>query len=177
MMKHQQKLNEVFMRSIVLMFALLFSQNVLFGAAPEFSMPVTNPGQNAQRTIRLQLEIAENDTHLYGLQQSALLSEITSRLTLAQVQVKNDPGLPQLTLRVKSIEADRVIATFVQLFFSEPATLIRNNSNILALTWSQATLIAGPKEDMTKEVTQSVVSMVNSFVLDYQKAITSHPTN
>ncbi|MBS0655531.1 MAG: hypothetical protein JSR46_07135 [Verrucomicrobia bacterium] len=164
------------MRSILLMIALLFSQNILLGAGPEFSMPVTTQGQNAHRTIRLDLEIAENDSRLYGLQQSALLSEITSRLTLAQIQVKNDPGLPQLTLRVKSIEADRVIATFVQLFFSEPATLIRNNSSILALTWSQATLIAGPKEDMIKEVTQSVVSMVNSFILDYQKAMTSHPT-
>lgn len=161
------------MKQILFLFALLFSQNFLHAAEAqkEFSMPITTPAESNPREVRLQLEISENDIKSYGIQQSALYTEISTRLALGQIQVKTDPNLPLLVLRIKSIEADRAIATFIQLAFSEEATLTRNKSPIFAMTWFQATLISGPKEEMPKEATQVVISMTNTFILDYQKAL------
>lgn len=139
----------------------------------EYTMQLKDTKQQAPRQIRLQLELSESDVKDYGLPQSMLSSELSTRLALAQIQIKDDPALPRLVLRVKSIQADRAIATFVQLGFFEDAVLTRNKSTISALTWSQATLISGPKEEMVKEVTQIIISMVNSFILDYNKAMSA----
>lgn len=160
------------MRHIFLIFALLFAQHGLYSAEKEFSMPLNTPTQSNPREIRLQLDLSENDMKTYGLQQSTLYTEMNTRLSLGQIQIKTDETLPVLVLRVKSIEADRAVATFIQLAFSEEATLTRNKSPMMAMTWSKATLIAGPKEDVAKEVTQAVITMTNTFILDYQKAMT-----
>jgi hypothetical protein len=140
----------------------------------EFTMPVPTTVKaqvTAPREIRLQLEIDDNDIRDYGLQQPLITSEIQTRLSLAQIKIKDDAHLPQLVLRVKSIKADRAIASFIQLAFFEEAQLLRNQNTLQALTWSQATLISCAQEDVSKEVNQVIIQMVNSFILDYQKAI------
>jgi hypothetical protein len=159
------------MRHVLFILAILLSQNFLHSVEKDFTMPLTTPTQAAPREVRLQLEISDNDTKVYGIQQANLYTEISTRLALGQIMVKPDTHLPLLLLRVKSIDADRAVATFIQLSFSEDATLTRNKSSILAMTWSQATLISGPKEEVAKEVTQTVITMVNTFILDYQKAM------
>lgn len=155
---------------------LLLSTGGLSADAPmpqEYSMELKEEKPQAARQIRLQLELSESDIKDYGLQQSTIFNEISTRLALAQIQIKDDVSLPKLVLRVKSIQADRAIATFVQLGFFEEATLKRNNSGIMALTWSQATLISGAKEELVKEITQVVIGMCNSFILDYNKAFST----
>lgn len=159
------------MRLCLLLTSLFLACCSVYAAESGFSMPVATPEQKMPRQVRLQLEIEENDIKDYGLQASALQTEITTRLSLGQIQVKDDPSLPLLLLRIKSIQADRAIASFVQLVFFEDAILKRNRMEFMAMTWSKATLISGPKEDLTKELTQAVVSMVNTFILDYHKAM------
>ncbi len=158
------------MRSIFLLFTVL-ACNMLHSAEKEFSMPLSTPSQQAPRQVRLQIELSEADVKDYGMQQSTLYTEIATRLSLGQIQIQDDPSLPLLILRIKSIQADRAIATFVQMAFFEDAVLVRNNSNILAMTWSQATMITSSKEDLTKEVSQAMIAMTNAFILDYQKAM------
>lgn len=151
-------------------FADIASPNAPAPTAKEFTMPLNENKNERPRQIRLQIEIAETDIKDYALEQSTIVNEISTRLALAQIQIKDDPSLPKLVLRIKSIQADRAIATFVQMGFFEEATLKRNNNSIMALTWSQATLISGPKDEMIKEITQVVIGMCNSFILEYNKA-------
>lgn len=132
------------------------------------SLPVQ---QQHLRQVKVQIDVDESEVKEYGLQTSTLLGEILTRLTLGQIQIKNDIESPLLVLRIKSIEQDKFVAAFIQLAYFEKASLLRNNSLILAQTWSKASMIGGPKEAFTKEVTDSVTSMVNTFVLDYQKAL------
>lgn len=139
----------------------------------EYIIDFKDKAKPSTRQIQLQVDIAEGDIKDYGLDQSAVMHELSTRLSLAQIQIKDDPAFPKLVLRIKSIQADRAVATFVQLGFFEDSMLIRNKSSIPALTWSQATLISGPKEEMTKEVTQIIVSMINSFIMDYNKAMSA----
>ena len=136
-------------------------------------MEITPPGAETSRQIRLQLELSEADVKDFALNKAQIVNEISTRLALGQIQVKDDPKLPKLVLRIKSIQADRAIATFVQLAFFEDAILKRNNSSIMALTWSQATLVSGPKEDLAKEIDQVIITMINAYILDYHKAMSS----
>ncbi len=159
----------------MLLSLLLFAATTLYAAdAPppsEFSMPVHPPKTAVEKVVRIKLEISESDLAAYGLQQSAIYNEIVTRLSLAAIRVKDDPAVPQLILRIKAIQADRAVAAFIQLGFFEEANLIRNQSVVQALTWSQATMLSCAKEDLAKEVGQVIISMTNSFILDYQKAM------
>ncbi len=137
----------------------------------EFSMPTHVNKTAAEKALRLKIEIADSDMQTYGFKQGAIYTEIVSRLALGSIQVKDDPKYPQLVLRIKSIQADRAVASFIQLGFFEEANLVRNQSVVQALTWSQATMLSCAKEDVVKEVTQVVNQMTNSFILDYQKAM------
>jgi len=137
----------------------------------EFSMPTHVQKQTMERALQLKIEIADADVTAYGFKQGAIFSEIVSRLALGSIQVKDDPRYPQLVLRIKAIQADRAVASFIQLGFFEEANLVRNQSVVQALTWSQATMLSCAKEDVVKEVTQVVNQMTNSFILDYQKAM------
>ncbi len=137
----------------------------------EFSMPTHVEKKATEKALRLKIEIADSDMQAYGFKQGAIYNEMVSRMQLGSIQVKDDPKYPQLVLRIKSIQADRAVATFVQLGFFEEANLVRNQSVVQALTWSQATMLSCAKEDVVKEVTQVVNQMTNSFILDYQKAM------
>ena len=165
------------MKKLFFSLMLLLNCAALMADAPpapssqEFSMPVVTPTQTAPRQIRILLEIADNDIKDYGLSQAMIYNEIQTRLQLAQIQIKDEPKLPQLVLRIKSIQADRAIATFIQFSFYEEAILVRNQNSLQALTWSQATLISCAKEDLAKEVNPIIIQMINSFILDYQKAL------
>lgn len=159
----------------LLFLALLLSASSLQGAdtsAPaEFSMPVHTPKTAAEKVLRLKIDIAESDISAYNLQQSAIYNEITTRLSLGAIQIKDDASAPELVLRIKAIQADRAVAAFVQMGFFEEANLVRNQSVVQALTWSQATMLSCSKEDLPKEVSQVIIQMINSFILDYQKAM------
>ncbi|MCE5295463.1 MAG: hypothetical protein LLF94_12750 [Chlamydiales bacterium] len=137
----------------------------------EFSMPTHVAKTPVEKVIRVKIDISESDLTTYGLQQSAIYNEIATRLSLGTIQIKDDPSAPQLILRVKAIQADRAVAAFIQLGFFEDATLVRNQSTVQALTWSQATMLSCAKEDLSKEVAQVIIGMTNSFILDYQKAM------
>jgi hypothetical protein len=139
----------------------------------EYTTSTAVPVQQPPRQVKIQTEFDESELKALGLQPSALLSEITTRLALGQIQIKNDIEAPVLALRIKSIEQDKLVAAFVQLAFFEKATLLRNNSLIMAQTWSKAAMLGGSKESIAKEVTDSVTSMVTTFILDYQKALSS----
>jgi hypothetical protein len=170
------------MKRFTFAFFFLASINTIHADAPapqppqkaqEYTMELNTPAKESARQIRLQLELSEADVKDFGLNQAQIVNEISTRLALGQIQVKDDPALPKLVLRAKSIQADRAIATFVQLGFFEDAILKRNNTSIPALTWSQATLISGPKEDLSKEVDQVIITMINAFILDYHKAMST----
>lgn len=158
----------------LLFLALLCASN-LQGAdttAPtEFSMPVHTAKTAVEKIVRLKIDIAESDISAYSLQQSAIYNEISTRLSLGAIQIKDDPSAPELVLRIKAIQADRAVAAFVQMGFFEEANLVRNQSIVQALTWSQATMLSCSKEDLSKEVSQVIIQMINSFILDYQKAM------
>lgn len=143
----------------------------LQAAETGYTSSTTLPVQQHSRQVKIELEVDENEIKEYGLKISDILSEINTRLTLGQIQIKNDIEAPILVLRIKSIEQDKLVAAFVQLSFFEKASLLRNHSLILAQTWSKAAMVGGPKEMFTKEVTDAITSMVNTFVLDYQKAL------
>lgn len=141
--------------------------------ATDYAMPLKTQKEQAAvpRVVRLILDVSENDIQEYGLQLSTINTEIATRLQLAQIQIKDEQGFPQLVLRIKSILADRAIATFVQMSYAEDATLSRTLNSVMAITWSQATMISCAKEDLVREVTQVVVQMTNNFILDYQKVM------
>lgn len=140
-------------------------------APTEFSMPLQAEKPAAQRVVRVKVDIADSDVAAFGIQSAALYNELTTRLGLAAIQIKEDPKAPELVLRVKAIQADRAVAAYIQLAFYEEAALTRNQSTIEALTWSQATMLSCAKEDLSKEIMQVVVQMANGFVMDYQKAM------
>jgi len=161
------------MKKLICAFLCLFSCHLFAADLPqtEFSMPVHTPKETAARAVRLQIEVPESDARDYGLQPSMFYTEIMTRLSLGQIQIKDDPKYPQLVLRIKTIQADRALASFIQLAYYEDATLTRNQNAVMALTWSQATMLSCAKEDLIKEVNQVVVQMTNSFILDFQKAM------
>ena len=154
----------------------LFAQNMTQSPAQEpqqFTMELKEPKVEAPKKVQLELEIPDSDVQEFGISKTALQNEITTRLQLAQIQIKDEPNLAKLVLRVKSIQADRAVATFVQMGFFEEAQLKRNKGMIMALTWSQATLISGSPEDVNREVMQLVTTMTNAFILEYHKAMAS----
>ena len=113
--------------------------------------------------------MSEEDVSAYGLSKSQIYNEITTRLALAGVQIKENQNLPELVLRIKVIQADRAVAAFIQMGYMEPATLLRNQSVVQSLTWSQATMLSCAKEDLQKQVQQVIIQMSNAFIMDYQK--------
>jgi len=138
-----------------------------------YTMEMREPKIETPKKVQLQIEIPDEDVQEFAISKTAIQNEIASRLQLAQIQITNEPNVAKLILRVKSIQADRAVATFVQMGFFEEAQLKRNKGSIMALTWSQATLISGPQEDINKEILQLVTSMTNAFILDYHKAMMS----
>ncbi len=140
-------------------------------APSDFTMPLEVKKAPVEKAVQLKIEMAEENGASYGLQKSAIYNEISTRLSLAAIKLKEGQGVPQLTLRVKTILADRAVATFIQLGFFEDATLNRNQSTVQALTWSQATMLSCAKEDVAKEVMPVIQQMTNSFILEYQKAM------
>lgn len=160
------------MKQLLLLSILLITCCLTADSPPpqEYTMELKSEKTKAKRQLRLQLEVDESDIKNYGLQQSAIYTEISTRLGLAQIEIKTDTSLPKLVLRIKSIQADRAVATFIELGYFEEVTLLRNNTGILALTWSQATLISGAKDDLVKEVMPIVIDMTNAFILEYNKA-------
>lgn len=136
-----------------------------------FSMPVNTAKTAVEKMIRIKIDISESDISAYNLQKSAIYNEIATRLSLGAIQIKDDSTAPELVLRIKAIQADRAVAAFVQMGFFEEAHLVRNQSIVQALTWSQATMLSCSKEDLSKEMSQVIIQMINSFIIDYQKAM------
>ncbi len=163
------------MKKLLFCFALMGSVLSAENEPPpaEFSMPMQPAKVQLEKAMRIKFEVSEEDVTTYGLSKPQIYNEITTRLALAGVQIKENQKLPELVLRIKVIQADRAVAAFVQMGFMEPASLLRNQSIVQALTWSQATMLSCAKEDLQKQVQQVVVQMINSFILDYQKAFVS----
>ncbi len=165
---------ELLMKKLLLCLLLAGTCNLYTADMPppsEFSMPLHPPKTAVEKALRVKIDISENDIAAFDLKQTAIYNEISTRLSLGAIKIKEDGDLPELVLRVKAIQADRAIAAFIQLGFFEDSTLLRNQSTVQALTWSQATMLSCAKEDLSKEVMQVIVQMTNSFILDYQKAM------
>ena len=122
--------------------------------------------------VRLEVQAANNEIEPYGIKLHDLESSLTSKLNLANILVESNYQNPLLLLRLKTVETGTDLATFVQLAFFEEAELIRNKSMISAITWSQASLLTTSKKDFPAEVTKTVDSMLNSFIIEYNKAFT-----
>lgn len=131
---------------------------------PAENLPVERP------SVRLQMEIVPSEVAPLGLDVKKLQSDLTDKLIKSNILVKDDPNSPLLVLRVKTITHDKSIATFLQLAFFEDAELSRNKMTVLAMTWSQASLIATNRDDFSKEAMKNILAMTSSFITDYQKA-------
>jgi hypothetical protein len=120
--------------------------------------------------IRLQVEANPQETEPYGLKVQNLQTEIMTKLIQADIHIEDDMTNPLLVLRLKSLEVESDVATFVQLAFFEQALLARNNNNVMAMTWSQASLLATSKDNYINEVTTSALAMTDAFIKDFKKA-------
>jgi len=160
-------------KSILMYIMTILCIQCAYSAQKDFEMTLdNNPTPTVSRAVRMQIEATDKDIATYGLTKTQIFNEISSRLSLAQIGISTGPKDPLLLLRIRTIEANRVIATFVQMSFFEDATLIRNNGAILALTWSQASMIACEIHEWPKQVSDSIISMTNEFVLSYNKVFT-----
>lgn len=119
------------------------------------------------------IEVSGNDTKEYGIEKSQVYDEISKRLTAANFTIKNSPNLPKLIVHVKSIPADSSIATYVQVVFYQEAQLVHSKESVWAITWSQASMVIGPKENYVETVSQEVNNLVNSFIIDVSKKTSS----
>ena len=155
------------MKTLLLSLALILSSHMM-AADPTTQAPVV---KSATPSIRLQIEVPEAEVHPLGLKLQNLQTAIMTVLIKNNISVQDDPANPLLLLRLKTIEADTAYATFIQLAFYEDAILKRSNSDVMALTWSQASLITTTKEDFPAEVMKTIVGMTESFVAEYQKVL------
>lgn len=157
-------------KAILIYIVTFFCVQCAYSAQKDFEMSLeNNPTPSVSRNVRVQIEATEKDLNMYGLAKTQIFNEISSRLSLAQIGISTSPKDPLLLLRIRTIDANRVVATFVQMSFFEDATLVRNNGAIMALTWSQASMIACEAHEWPKQVSDSIISMTNEFVLSYNK--------
>lgn len=149
---------------------LLAIQAAVGAQEKSFQMSLTEPQNTQQHTISL--EVDADLAHITGvdLTQQTLYNEVEQQLQMAQILVKNDPSLPRLVIRIKSVPTTDAYATFLQIAFFERAILQRNQSAFMAITWSQGTLLITSKKDYASEVTGTISSIIHSFILEYQKA-------
>lgn len=156
------------MKKLLMSLALILSSH-LIAADPKAESPAIP--REAGPAVRLQLEVPEEEVKPLGIKVQDIQTTILTVLVKNNIAVQSDPSNPLLLLRLKTIEADTAYATFIQLAFYEDAILKRSNSDVMALTWSQASLITTTKEDFPKEVIKTIVNMTEAFVAEYQKVI------
>ena len=163
------------MKKLLMIIALLLATQTIH-AAP--AVPIANPAVKSlpaakpieKPMVRVHLELASPEVEPLGLKVQELQADIMTKLIQSDVLVQDDPKNPLLLLRIKTIEVDSAIATFIQLAFFENAELSRNKTAVQAMTWSQASLLATSKEDFVKEVTTTALNMTEAFATDYKKA-------
>lgn len=121
----------------------------------------------AKQAIRLDFditELAEKERQEYGIEKSTLVKAVTKQLQEANITVKNDPNLPELLIRINSIPTEANIATCIDVGFFEYAELVPKKQTVLALTWSQRSMIIGSKETYETNISQEVAKNVTSFI-------------
>lgn len=147
-------------------------------AAEEYQMSLHDPESTAKRQIQLQIDIRTEEMEGISLDQKSIYTDIETRLQLAQISIVQDSTLPQLILRIKSIPiGTTACATFLQLTFLEEAFLKRNQTPLMAVTWSRGLLLAAEKDQYASEILSTTSSMINAFILDYQKAFSKQPAS
>jgi hypothetical protein len=157
------------MKNLLLIFTLMLSTHLFAAGATQVKTETTS----TKPKLRLQIEVSPQEVEPLGLKVQNLQTAIMTTLIKNDIIVQDDPSNPQLILRLKTIDADSVNATFIQLAFYEDAILKRSNSEVMALTWSQASLITTTKQDFANEVTKTVENMTLSFVSEFQKVFTT----
>lgn len=106
----------------------------------------------------------------FDIKKQDLECAVTNKLVQAKILVQDEETNPKLILKIYHIEAGTYVVAFINLTFSEPAKLTRNNLDITATTFSRATLMAAPKGEFASSVMNAVTSMTDAFINDYQKA-------
>jgi len=159
------------MKKIFILFTLLAALTDLRADTTSGSSQLISLGAEKPK-VRLQLEINPAEIEPLGLKIQNLQTDLMTKLIQSNVLVQDEPKNPLLLLRLKTIDANGTWATFIQLAFFENAELTRNKSSVLAMTWSQASLLSTSKEDFQQEVTKTVLAMGDAFVKDYIKAYT-----
>ena len=156
-------------RLFLLCCALLAWQRAYADEAMQLSTAPEKP------KVRLQMEVVPTEVEPLGLKVKALETDLMTRLIQSGVLVQENPVNPLLMLRIKTIESGGGWSTFIQLAFFEEAELTRNRTKTLAMTWSQASLLATSRDDFSSEVTKTVLGMAEAFAKDYQKAVLPAP--
>lgn len=156
------------MKKFLILFTLLASLTQLAAEETSGSQLISLGAEKPK--VRLQLEVNPLEIEPLGLKLQNLQTDLMTKLIQSNVLVQDDAKNPLLLLRLKTIDANGTWATFIQLAFFENAELTRNKSTVLAMTWSQASLLSTSKDDFAQEVTKTVTSMADSFVKDYLKA-------
>ena len=142
----------------------------------EYQLSLHDPEHAVKRQIQFLLDMQTEEIGGISLDQKGIHEDVETRLKLAQIDIVTDPAFPQLVLRIKSIPVGHdACATFLQLTFLEEALLKRNQSPLMAVTWSRGLLLASNNDQYVPEVTSTISGMVNAFILDYQKAFSSQP--
>lgn len=129
------------------------------------------------KEINLRVEPLSDDQTKNGLTTDAIKQMVMKRLSDSDIPVSDTATQPVLVLRVRSIPSGVDIATYFQLSLMEESMLLRNRSMYNAITWSQASLLSCRPEELKKEVSETVDSMVQAFAKDYKKAFTPAMTS
>ena len=128
-----------------------------------------NAEEAGKPQIRLQVEMADAEVNPLGIQQKTMFTDLLTKLVQSNVPVGEDAQNPLLLFRLKSIEVGDTVIAFVQLAYFEQAELERNKSMVMAMTWSQATLVTTSKKEFAASVASTAMSMCSAFTLEYHK--------
>jgi outer membrane lipopolysaccharide assembly protein LptE/RlpB len=96
---------------------------------------------------------------------------ITEQLGASAITIHDNPQLPILSLRIRTIHVGPDLASYFQLCLLEPAMLIRNRSIFNAITWAQASLLSCPPQNFKKEALETISSMAHTFGREFLNAL------
>ena len=125
------------MKKLWILFTLLYATSALHAD----DTTVHTLQDQRQAKVRLQFEIVKEDVEPLGLKLQNLQSDMMTKLIQSHIGVEDNAQVPLLLLRVKTIEIDSTVASFIQLAFLEDAELLRNHGKVSAITWSEASLL------------------------------------
>lgn len=140
------------------------------GAATLKEVTKTVVVPRVEGTIRLQIDPFSKEQIAAGLDATAVRNQVATFLDSSGINLSDEPSLPLLNLRIRSVNIGLDVATFLQLSFSERAMLERNRSMFFAITWSQASLVGSPQKALAQEVSDILGLMLHAFVNDYAEA-------